>query len=91
MDNNDVIGAQLAVAFLADYITTVGATTFRRWAKSQKPERWREWAEAQRKGEDDDALVLDAVLAFQAAVLDASRAHLDRLVAVWQAREITGL
>jgi len=90
MDTKDIAGAQLAVGFLAAYIDHGGTTTFWLWAQTAQPQRWKEFATAQGRAEDDQVLAVDALLALQAAVLDASRLHLDRMIAVMQARELTG-
>jgi hypothetical protein len=92
MELCDVEGAQLTVGWLAHVLSEPGHArgAFIYWAKSAHPDRWRKWAERRGLSEDDEALVLDALTGLQETVLEASRAHLDKLQAVLQVREALG-
>ena len=86
---NEVPGAQLALEWLAQLITRneYARAAFVVWAKSNQPERWRRWAEAKGKAEEDDGLAVDAVVAAQGYVIAGVRQELDKMAAVLEVQQ----
>ena len=86
---NEVPGAQLALEWLAQLISgnEYARAALIVWAKRTQPERWRRWAEARGKAEEDEALALDAVLAAQGHVIAGVRQELDKMAAVLEVQQ----
>lgn len=89
MAADEFSGTMLVLSFLEDLVSTPrGLGLFVHWAQSQQPDAWRAWSQAKGLAENDGALVADAVLAAQAAVLEGNRLALDKLTAVLETRQI---
>lgn len=63
---------------------------FLSWVAARDPETWRKFAASKGLAPDDPDLILDAHLALQAAVLEATRLLLERAYAILEARQALG-
>jgi hypothetical protein len=89
MATNEVPGAQLAMHYLAALVETPGGrAVFCAWAFDHQAELWREFARTKGRSPDDPVLAQDAVLAAQGYVIAGVQQELDKMGAVFEARQI---
>jgi len=90
-----IIGAINGVGPWLEWVGTLAESpdyqhVFLSWVSARRPEEWAKFAAAKGRAPDDPYLVLDAHLACQAAVIEATRLLLDKAYAVLEAKQALG-
>ena len=87
----DINGTGPWLAWIGELVEDVNyQQTFLSWVAARRPEEWGKFAAARGLAPDAPALVVDAHLACQAAVIEATRLLLEKAYAIVEARQALG-